>query len=152
MSSFPPSPVQWDELFVPFTEEEIKYWPEDLRSLALWHMGSTPGPWFSNGYSAVYSGNEELIEREMAIQDAYKNAGYPKEVSASGRKVFAGAWRELLYDNQSFVADTPAAYGDTADGTHAYDHNLIADMYNALPFLLRLIMSLQKELELKSEK
>jgi hypothetical protein len=104
---------------------------KELTALKSKTEAATPGPWFWNSYSCIFSEHftPTTAEEEDNIPD-YPNE--PRPGSQPGHEWFDeadNAWlaqRKAAYLADSVVASVPAHYGDTATDRHAADAELIA--------------------------
>lgn len=110
--------------------------PEALAEIEARAKAATPGPWYWNGYSVVFS--TPLMER-MRNGDAPE---YPA-TRRPGPPWFSpedNAWlkqQHEAYEADSTVCSVPAEYGDTATGHHAWTAEFIERAITDVPALLR---------------
>lgn len=108
----------------PVTDQEAQEWAELCQR-------ATPGPWYYNGYSTVFSGPK--LQEEFVLETEHAAAGEPWDADGNYPE---GYWRDKANAAESQVANTPAAFGDTAVGRHRADAAFIAAARDALPRLL----------------
>lgn len=98
--------------------------------------GATPGPWFYNSYSGVFSA--PLMEQCKALEDECAAAGWPPCDLPQDQP-----WYDRFYDTEPQVCKVPAHHGDTATGRHAANAAFIAACRDMVPKLLEVARAAQ---------
>jgi hypothetical protein len=107
--------------------------PERLAELRALAENATPGPWFYNGYSGVFSSPltqvyDDLDDPECEV---------PAHKESCGNGPCPGCpFFEHEHEHGPLVAHVPAHHGDTAIGRHAADGAFIAEARALVPALL----------------
>jgi len=113
-----------------------------LKEIREYCAKATPGPWFYNSYSAIFSGAEGAQAAEDKLWDEYIAAGEPKGPYDKPVE----PWRSKLYDADTSVAHVPAIAGDTAAHRHGCDAIFIAEARQDLPALVEELEKCRKAL------
>jgi hypothetical protein len=107
--------------------------PDQIVRLRALAAEATPGPWFYNGYSGVFSAPltqvyDDLEDFECKVPEYKESCG---DGPCSGCPFF-----EHEYRHGPLVVHVPAHHGDTAIGRHAADGAFIAEACSLIPALL----------------
>lgn len=100
--------------------------PDDIAKLRALIAKTTPGPWFYNGYSGLFSFPLGQVSDDLD----WPECEVPANKDTCGNGPCPGCpYFEHEYQHGSLVAHVPAHHGDTATGRHAADAEYLAAVH-----------------------
>lgn len=112
----------------------------DLDAIRRRCDAATPGPWFWNSYSGIFS--TPFVQRDEAFTEAICET----EWGDREYRDWPEEWQDRKSEERSDVAHVPPHHGDTAIGRQAADADFIAHAREDVPALLAEIERLRGEL------
>jgi hypothetical protein len=124
---------------------------DELHAIRARCEAATPGPWFNNSYSAIFSEplTRVLPEGMADYPDRYDRRPTAESTDEEKAEITREYWawyrlQAAAYAVDPSVAAVPALVGDTASGRHAADMAFITEARQDVPKLLAHIEALRR--------